>query len=64
MWSVPRYTLLSPGNLFPVSVDTIQLLLVLPEVAKPAGMLYHWERTALKDFILQKELVRCYFDAS
>lgn len=45
VWSVPHYTLLSPGSQFLVPVDTIQLLLVvLPEVTKPAGMSYHWER--------------------
>lgn len=50
-----------PWKPVPVPVETIQLLLVvLPEVTKPAGM----SHTALKAFILQKELVCCYFGAS
>lgn len=50
-----------PWEPVPIPVDTIQLFLVVsPEVTKPAGMSY----TALKAFILQKELVGSYFGAS
>ncbi|KAF2983339.1 hypothetical protein EK904_000853 [Melospiza melodia maxima] len=50
-----------PWEPVPVPVDTTQLLLVVfPEVTKPAGLSY----AALKAFILQKELMGCYFGAS